>query len=116
MADTDICHFQIRGPHHQEHHVYDLFGQHWNNVDRINEDYHNFFQLHGCKSANAWALQSVAFLLLLTIRALWEEHRCVHAYSVSGGSKALAMSVKSRTIPQFLLASAHAALGQQPQG
>ena len=99
----------MRGPHVHVHRVYALWGSLWNLVDRINEDYHNYFQLHGSKSANAFALESVAHIVMMAARAIWEEHRCVHAYDRSNRNNAAAANVQRVDIPHFLLRAAQAA-------
>ena len=103
-----LC-LQVRGPAGKEHRVYDLWGRYWNAIDRVNEDYHAFFQLHGGKSANGWALQTLCHHIFMNARAMWEEHRAAHAYHASGQSIAAAEAVPQHTIPQYLLSAAEQA-------
>ena len=100
---------QVRGPAEKDHRVYDLWGRYWNAIDRVNEDYHAFFQLHGGKSANGWALQTLCHHIFMNARAIWEEQRAAHAYQASGRSIAAAEAVQQLTIPRFLLNAAEQA-------
>jgi hypothetical protein len=92
----------VRGLPEKDHRVYELFQHHWNLVDRVNEDYHNFFQLHGSKSACAFAIESIAFHMAMNARAIWEETRRSHQYNVSRGQLSAAESEKKCSIARFI--------------
>ena len=100
---------QVRGKHELAHRVYDIWGSAWNFVDRINEDYHNHFQLHGSKSSNSFALESVAYIVAITIRALWEEHRYMHAHARTRGNSRAAQRLMKLDIPHYFLNAAKGA-------
>lgn len=99
--DSD-CVMKVRGPAEKNHRVYELFQHHWNLVDRINEDYHNFFQLHGSKSACAFAIESIAFHMAMNAHAIWEETQRSHKYNISGGQLSAAESGKKYSIARFI--------------
>ena len=99
---------QVRGKHTQQATIHSLFDDYYNMVDRMNQDYHMFFQHSTNKEANGWALHSALFYFFLTARALWEEHREDHALQVSRGSKQAAARVKEVDIPNFILGCAAA--------
>lgn len=71
-------------------------------MDRVNEDYHNFFQLHGSKSACAFAIESIAFLMAMNARSIWEEAHRSHSYNTSGGQLSAAESTKKLPIARFI--------------
>lgn len=83
--------------------VYKLWCDHWNLVDRLNEDYHNHFQLRGGNSANAWALLSEAFYLMMAARAIWEENRLLHAYSRANRNSDVVEEKPSLSYPEFIV-------------
>jgi len=72
-------------------------------VDRMNQDYHMFFQLRNWPVANQWALPSTTFYFLMTARALWEEHRVEQRYDASRGNRSVAFEEEALTIPKFIL-------------
>ncbi len=88
--------------------MHTLFDSQYNMVDRMNQDYHMHYQKHGSKSVNSWALHSALFYFFLTVRSLWEEHRVVHAFNHSQGSKHAALQVEPLTIASFVVKCASA--------
>lgn len=85
-----------------------MFDSYYNMVDRMNQDYHMHYQLRGFRNANSFALHSVVFYNLLTVRSLWEEHRVAFRFHHSGGSKQAALDIRPLSIPQFVLECARA--------
>jgi len=102
IQTLDVRAAQLRGTPTQTHSVWDLTRGRWNMVDRLNEDYHMFFHCHGSKQAVAFAVESFAHYLLMTCRAVWEEHRCEHAVARANGDKSAAESVHRHTLPTFI--------------
>lgn len=104
---------QVIGSPEAHKRVYELWANHWNLIDRLDEDYHNHFQLHGSKSANAWALQSVAFFILMNTRAIWEESRAVLAYHQAQKNYAAVEKLERLSIPHFIVNVAQQLLPKQ---
>ncbi len=86
--------------------MYKLWTDNWNTVDRLNEDYHNHFQLHGSHSANTWALESVAFYLMMAARAIWEENCSLHAYHRADKNFDVVPEKPRLSFPHFLFNAA----------
>jgi hypothetical protein len=106
LAQLEALREEIRGPATVEHQVYASYGHYWNLVDRINQDFHNFYRLPGGYSALRHGLESVVFLATMAARAIWEEYHCVRAYSQAGQRKHALEAAPRRTIPQFIVAAA----------
>lgn len=106
LADLLAQRAEVRGSATPQHQVIDHWGQHWNLVDRINEDHHNYYHLPGSHSALKHGMESVVFLATMTARAIWEEHRRERAYASSNRRKQAVESVSKHTIPQFIVAAA----------
>lgn len=83
-----------------------MFDNHFNAVDRMNQDYHMFFQLRGYMSVNGMALHSVCFYFLATCRALWEEHTMARRFAHVREAKTAWDEYTMATLPEFILSLA----------
>jgi hypothetical protein len=89
--------------------VYDEWADYWNLVDRMNEDYHNFFRVHS-KSALSLALESVTFFLLMDTRAIWEEYTTEHSFHTHNRNLRHTANTRTSTLPSFILHAASDAI------
>lgn len=80
-----------------------MFDSHFNAVDRMNQDYHMFFQLRGYHSVNSLVLHSASFYFLATCRAVWEEHMRVRRYAHVREAKSAWNEYTMDSLPEFIV-------------
>lgn len=97
---------QIRGAHTPEGATHKLFDQHFNGVDRMNQDYHMFFQLRGFHNVNCWALHAAVFYFFATCRGLCEESVHISKYAHTHGAKSAWDDYSIDSLPRFILSIA----------
>jgi hypothetical protein len=69
----------------------------------MNEEYHNHFRTHGSKSAHTFGLESVAFLLLMDSRAVWEERRAELIYYSATRNAQDWSAFTVKPLPEFIV-------------
>ncbi len=102
VADLGHLRDEVRGPAEEGRSVYDVWHKNWNDVDRINEDYHAYYYSPGHRTATKQGLESVVFVMLMNVRAFYEEHLCARAFHKSRRKSAVPFA-RRYTIPQFIL-------------
>lgn len=80
-----------------------MFDNHFNAVDRMNQDYHMFFQLRGYHSVNSLVLHSASFYFLATCRAVWEEHMHARRYAHACEAKSAWDQYTMASLPEFII-------------
>lgn len=106
VNDLGALRAAVRGPSTTSHSVYDRWHLANNDIDRMDQDYALFYctAYHG--QAEKQGLESVIFFMLMSLRALWEEHRCQRAYDASNRNHSAVPKRYHYTIPEFILAAA----------
>ncbi len=103
VADLGHLRDQVRGTAEEGHSVYDVWLKNWNDVDRINEDYHAHYYSPGHRTATKQGLESVVFVMLMNARAFYEEHLCARAFHKSDHRKSAVPFARRYTIPEFIV-------------
>jgi hypothetical protein len=103
VANLAALRAEVAGSIAKTHSVYDIFHANWNDLDRINKDYHSFYYSPGHNTEMKQGLESEIFMMMMVARAIYEEHLCVHAYASSGNKKSAVPNARRYTIPMFII-------------
>ncbi len=103
VADITAARETVRGAYTETRTVYDVWARNWNDVDRMNEDYHAYYFSPGHRTEMKQGLESVIFVMLMNARAFYEEHYCAHTYTLSDNKRSAVPVARQYTIPQFIV-------------
>lgn len=91
------------GPPSETKNVYDSWNRNFDSIDRMNEEYHNHFQLHGTKDAMGWATQSLVHYFFATVRSLWEEFVVTTDWELHNEDYSRIFNHKPKPFPEFVV-------------
>lgn len=105
----------MRGQHKYDAPMCTLYNRYYGVIDRMNEDYHLFFNLRNWHDGHQWGLHSAIFYFLSSTRSLWEEHKITHNLAQKGKRKSSAAGVQQLSIPVFIILCAEAVITEGGQ-
>ncbi len=76
VSDLGALRVQVRGTSTPSHSVYNLWHLDNTDINRMDQDYAMFYCTSGHYQAEKQGLESIIFFMMMSARALWEEHRC----------------------------------------
>jgi hypothetical protein len=95
---------ELRGASTSSHSVYDRWHGDNTDIDRMDQDYAMFYCTSGHFCAEKQGLESVIFFLMMSARALWEEHHSQVLFDRSGGNRGVVPFAPVYSIPEFIFA------------
>ncbi len=102
VSDLGALRVELRGESTSSHSVYDTWHLDNTDIDRMDQDYAMFYCTSGHYRAEKQGLESIIFFMMMSVRALWEEHHCQVIFDQSGGKRSAVPFRPVYTIPRFI--------------